>query len=268
MIKGSRKTYRPLSELVTDALDDYGYGMHHRYRFTRWGIKYAEELGYDHLKDVVTVKLNLQPWKAVKLPDDYVDWVMVGIQSGDQIMAFTNDPDIALEHDIDENGVQVANSAPDYSEVGNYVSEGPNTYALPFLNLSNFGEDKGKLFGLMSKDNGLGYFTINRNKDVDEIQFRGDNIKADSKIYLMYISSVWNPKEETMIHPVAAEFIIAGIHKEHSRFKTGMSGLDKQLALDEFNRQYLRVLDHSWDLTAADVIDYLKAGYRLTPKLG
>jgi hypothetical protein len=266
-MKGNTKTYRKLIEIVNDALSDYQLGQQHQFQFLRWGMKYAEELHFDHLRDIRTVRLNMQPWKAVELPSDCVDWVAVGLQYGSDIAVFANEKNIALEFDLDPTtNQQLPNSEPSYLLDESRMPEVSDA-VFPFLNLSALGEDAGNKFGLMVKDNGLGYVTENTNKDVNELQFKGSNIKTDSQVYLMYISNLWDPSEETLIHPEMAEYIVAGISKEYVQRKATISGIEKQMTKDEFDRQYLKVLDRTWELTVADVIEYVKQSYRMTPKI-
>lgn len=266
-MKGHRNTYRTLTEIVNDALSDNELGQHQQFRFMRWGMKYAEEVHFDHLRDIRTVRLNMQPWKAVELPKDCVDWVAVGLQYGSDIAMFTNDKNIALEFDLDTtNGQQLPNSEPNYNLEQSQVLEDGSAF-IPFLNISSLGEDTGRLFGLQVKDNSLGYFTENTNKDVSELQFKGNLINTANHVYLMYISNIWDPEEETLIHPMMAEYIVAGINKEYTSRKTNLSSFEKDAAADEFTRQFYRLQDNKWELSVADVLEYFKVGYRMGPKI-
>lgn len=265
-MKGHVDIYRKLSEIVNDALDDVQAGMHWQYRFTRWAMKYAEEIHFDHAKDVRTVEVNFKPWKAIELPQDCVDWVLVGIQNGEDIMTFTKDERIAMLFQKDSNGQLMPNNPPTYETDGGAIPfEGD--YMWPWINLTHLGEDPGRMFGLRVKSNGFGYFTENRNKDISELQFSGSDIDTTQKVYLMYISNLFSPTEETLIHPYHAEYIVAGIHREFYRHKPNVTGIEKQQAEAEFDRQYLKVLDRSWDLRVEDIYEYLKARYQMTPRI-
>ncbi len=264
-MKGNQKTYRKLSEIVNDALDDVAAGMHWQYRFTRWGMKYAEELHFDTLRDIRTVLVNFKPWKAIELPDDCVDWCFVGIQNGEDIMTYINDPHTALEFAKDEANELLPNQVPTY--FGDHsMNPGNGDYMYPYMNLTPTGEDPGKLFGLRVKYNGLGYFTENSNKDINELQFKGPDIDVTQQVYLTYISNIWDPKEETLIHPMLAEYIVAGILKEYYKHKPGL-GFQVSEANAEFDRQYWKVIDRNWDLRVEDVYEYFKYRYQLTPRI-
>lgn len=265
-MKGHKDTYRKLSEIINDALDDVQGGMHWQYRFTRWGMKYAEEIHFDFAKDLRVVEVNFKPWKAIELPADCVNWVLVGIQNGEDVMVYTKDDKIAQMFQKDTTtGQLLPNAQPNYGVDGMQPFEGD--FLWPFVNMTPLGEDPGRMFGLRYKYNGLGYFTENVNKDVNELQFSGPDIDTNQKVYLMYISSLWNAEAEALIHPFHAEYIVAGIHREYYRHKPSTTGIEKEQAEAEFTRQYYKVIDKTWDLTVDDVYEFLKARYQLTPRI-
>lgn len=269
---GNKSIYRPLMEVINDALTDCQAGMHRQFEFTRWGMKYAEELSFDFSRDIRTVALNFKPWKAIELPSDCVDWVMVGIQDGEDVKTFVKDDYIPLlfQQDATKNNQFLPNPQPKYfSDLTQLPTQGD--YMFPYLNLTPLGEDPGKLYGLVVKSNGLGYFTENRNKNVSELQFAGRDIDLTKQVYLMYISNIWDPKKETLIHPFQAEYIVAGVIKEYekSRLSAGSgSKMAYDAAKDEFDRQMLKILDRRWDLRVEDIYQWLiYTGYQMTPKI-
>lgn len=265
-MKGVITIYRPLSEIVSEALLDSGEGAHWFERYSRWAIKYAEEIFSDWCPQVKTVELSITPWKSIQLPADCYDYIQVGVRNGHDVMTFVHDRTIATVFDKDENGQKVANSQPNYLD--DFLPDPTlSDTIVPFFNLTNtltpLGENPGKLFGLLVKDNGLGYFTENKNKDVSELQFKF-KVASGTKVYLMYITSGFSPDGETMIHPDYAEYIVQGIHRERqskSRDKSGLAWTER-----EFERQRLRMLDKKWEYSTEDITEYLKSGYSLTTK--
>lgn len=260
-MKGNIETYRPLIEIVNDALSDVGESQHKQFQFLRFAMKYAEEIHLDHAKDVRTIRVNLTPWKAITLPVDCVSWVACGIQNGNDVMTFINDKKQALVFD-EVDGVKQPNANPTY---GCSLSDIPveSGFRFPFL---NYASGSGKIFGLRVHDNGLGYVTENRNKDSNELQFRFTMSSTVGPIYLTYISNLWDPKEETLIHPIFAEYIVAGTKREYYGHRPGEGQL-LAFAEKEFDRQYNRILDHAWDLTVEDVLETIKNQWTMTPKI-
>jgi len=270
-MRGSKLTYRPLMEIVNDALNDVGETMHRQFQFLRWAEKYAEEIHFDFNKDIRTIRVNWKPWLAIQLPDDAIDWISVGIENGSDVMTFVKDDNIALYFDKDpnNNNQKLPNPQPTYMQD---ITQLPTQadYMFPYLNLTPLGEDPGKLYGLVVKDNGLGYFTENRNKDVSELQFAGTflNINLQKPVYLMYLSNIWDPKKETLIHPFQAEYIVAGILKEYYHHSKTASVSQKEDSKEEFRRQTLKIMDRNWDLRLEDIYQWLfYQGYQMTPKI-
>jgi hypothetical protein len=266
-MKGSSAIYRPLSEIIDEALLDSQDGIHWRERYTRWAIKYAEEIFQDGwCPQIKTIEVEVKPWKAIQLPADCYDWIFVGVRNGHDVMTFIHDRTIATVFDKDEEGLKEANATPEYQD-GFVPDPTLSDTVVPFYNLINnfneLGENRGQLYGLLVKENGLGYFTENKNKDVSEIQFKF-NLASGTKVYLMYITTGFEPNGETMIHPDYAEYIVAGIHRERqskSRDKSGLAWTEK-----EFERQQLRMLDKKWIYSTEDITEYIKSGYSSTPK--
>lgn len=265
-MKGNAAVYRPLTEIVDEALLDNGYGIHWKERAMRFAIKYAEELFQDGwVPAFLTKEVDIKPWKAIELPEDCVDWVAVGIRNGHDVMTFVKDRTIALYHDK-VDGAKQANSNPNYLD--DFVTDMELSDSVaPFINytsnLSPLGENPGRLFGLLVKDNGLGYVTENVNKDVSELQFKF-NVVAGTKIYLTYETSGFSPEGETMIHPYYAEYIVEGILFKIARASRNKG--DLQVASNELNRQYIRMLDKKWQWSTEDITEYLKSAYGTYPK--
>lgn len=265
-MKGNPKTYRSINELVDSSLLMNQESAVKREQVREFALKYFDEVHFKHGTDIKTVQLNLKPWKAIQLPDDCVDWVCFGIQCGEEIKTFVNAPYApAMLFTNDSEGVPQANQTCDYSTCS--LSDLPvdGSRVIPYFNVSPLGEDPGRLFGLMVKDNGLGYFSENKNKDVAEIQFKGD-INLDTVIYVQYITSGINPSGETLVHPYFAQFIIAGVDVERIRRGGRTEAWRLDDAKEEFDRQFYLVLDYTWEWGVEDIVELLKSGYGMYPK--
>lgn len=263
-MKGNVKTFKSIKQLVAESLMDIQAGDVRREQFTRFALKYFSELNLSRGTDIKTVKLNLKPWGAIELPEDCVDWCSLGIQCGDMIKTFVKDTfNTALLYEKDENGVNLPNTPCD--STCDLTTLPVSDRSVPFYNYSPFGGGTGRLFGLAVHDNGLGYYTENKNKDSCEIQFRG-RIPSTTKIYLQYMSNGINACGETMVHPYYTEYIIAGVHVERCRFGSREEKMMLGDAKDELNRQRLLVMDYVWEWSTEDIMEILNSGYGLYPK--
>jgi hypothetical protein len=257
-MKGNKATYRTIEELADNMCLDLGEGSHRKEQYLRWLLAEAETWKTDMAKEVKTVKLELTAWKAIELPSDCIRWIKLGIQDGNVIKTFVNRNDIAIIHDLNGNGIKINNEEPEsYPDLT--VDQ---TLVYPFFNYH-----EGKLFGLGVKDNGFGYFTENRNENSNEIQFR-TKVDSGSDIYLEYLANGWNPNEQTLVHPFAAELCIAGAHYRRLKFDKINS---KKVPADDVERarrdyliEYDRLIDRMWDYSIEDIIEITNDAQMLT----
>jgi hypothetical protein len=265
MPKGHKDTFKTISQIVDGVCLDLGEGSHRKEQYYHWAIKHIERWNMDQAREVKTVELKLTPWKAIELPKDCIDWIAIGIQAGNVIKTFVHNRDIALLHQKDAAGVKMYNDNPKDSDYDIEASDVYTEYQWPFYNFTSYGEDPGRLFGLMVKDSGLGYFTENRNQDSCEIQFK-TKIKAGTKIYVEYLSNGFCPCKETLVHPYACELIALGIHHERLKFDKSAPRSVVYEAKQEYEEEFRRVVDRMWDYSIEDIIEDIRGSYKLTPK--
>jgi len=260
-MKGNKLTYPTVEEIADGMCLDLGEGSHRKEQYLHWILKEISRWKTDLSKEVKTIKIELTPWKAIELPSDCVDWCKLGIQDGNVIKTFVHRKDIAIIHEVNGNNIKINNedpqSLPDTDPSAIYVF---NNYLIP-------GQSPGKLFGLGFKDNGLGYFTENRNEESNEIQFR-TKVDAGTPIYLEYISNGWNPTAQTVIHPNAEELVSLGAHYRRLKFdkirNKNISPDDVRNAKMDYMAEYDRVIDRMWDYSVADLTEKLSEAYMLT----
>lgn len=264
-MKGNKQTYQTVEEIVDGVCLDLGEGMHRKEQYLHWALKEMERWKMDGAKEVKTVKLPLTAWKSIELPSDCIDWIKVGVQDGDVIKAFVNKNDIAIIHDTDGDNIPIANDDPQSMPIVD-----PALIPIPFYNFLYPGNDPGRLFGLQVKDNGFGYFTVNRNEDTDEIQFRTKAVNAGDKIYLEYLADGWNPDSQSAIHPYASELVSLGIHYRRLKFdkangKRSISSDDVKIAKGDYQEEFDRVIFRMWDLSVEDIQETLANDYMMVP---
>jgi hypothetical protein len=259
-MKGNTSTYLSINEIVNKALLDLGESNHRKEQFVHWAIDYYRRFRMDMAREVKTVKLSMTAWKSIELPVDCVDWIMIGIPNGQQIMTFTK-KSLAARTDVND---QSEPSEPNYDSM-----ENPGD-GIQFFNYTEHGEDPGKLFGNLVKDNGLGYFDPNPNQHVNEIQL-STHVNAGTEIYLMYLSTLFDPQLHSVVHPYAEDMIRKGIHYEN--LKHGRRAGNRSVSGDmiyeakrELDDEICLVAERRWDLSPETIVEAAKSGYRLTPK--
>jgi hypothetical protein len=258
-MKGNRQSYVTIEEIVDGVCLDLGEGNHRKEQYLRWAIQEAQRWKMDMAKEVKTVKLDLTDWKSIVLPSDCIDWIKIGIQDGDVIKTFVNRNDTAIYHDLDPLNVKVANPDP-----VSLLQTDLAGYTVPFYNYSGW-QDSGKIFGQIVKENQFGYFTVNRNDNSDEIQFR-TKVDSTSKIYLEYLADGFNPNSQSLVHPYAEELVTLGIHYRRLKFNKTESRQMVAEAKRDYQEEYYRVIDRIWDYSIEDITETLNNGYGLTAR--
>jgi len=248
--------YVTLRSILNKILFKKGDGSSHGYmRAKAHGIDCVAELYSDAAQEVKTTKIAMTSLKTIELPKDFVALVKIGVQVGDKVRVFLRDNQIATYFDLDDCGDKTANvsASPTVDE-----SE-PSFYFANYVN--NYGESKGGFFGYANGSIGEGYKingkTIYFNSDVDT-----------TDVYLEYVSSGFNPSEETIVPAAFERAVEAYINWKlacYDRFR-GPSSADaigwQRIYGKEFNKGKARI--HS--LSVEDILYASRTGYTLTTK--
>lgn len=242
-----------LDSIVKSALMDIGESMHRYEQFKHWAIEAYRDFHFDLSQEVKTAYLPLTAWKAVELPVDYVDFVMIGVNINGDIRVFTNDDRIALPDEAIIDG-----DPDDAEEEGDLPLT--TTQRMYFYNITSRGEDAGQLYGLLAKNNGVGYYKFN--KERREIQF-SPHINGDTTVYLEYISDGIDPCEKTVVNVYAAKLIKLYIHWQRHFFAKSSTRSDKDLAEKTYYNEFNRVRSRMEPITIADVLEVARDGYKL-----
>lgn len=244
-----------LDSCIRSAIMDIGAGMERYEQFKHWGLEGFRDFHFDLAQEVKTVKLDLTAWKAITLPLDFVDFVMIGVVVDNQIRVFTSDDRISLaltDDDLDGDpdplvttlDADIQDSAPIWF----------------WGNRTSMGQDTGQLYGLTVKDNGLGYYKFN--KERGEIQF-SPAVDGNTPVYLEYISDGYDPCEKTMVNIYAAKLIKLYIHWQRHRFAKSSNRAQVADAKDDYWREFYKVQNRIQKITVEEVLEAARGGYRL-----
>jgi hypothetical protein len=258
-VKAHKTQLLTIEELVNQVLLDLGYGAHYKELFLAWGVRYYKKYRTDIAREFRKVMLDMTPWKAIVLPNDCVDPILIGVPNGQSFDLFVNKKLNPRSCACDDDEP----TEPVYeSEQG---SEG-----VQYNTLTERAEDPGKLYGLASKDNGLGYFEINHEQDSNEIQLSA-NVRSGTRIMLIYLPTLFDPDRDNCIHPYAQPMIEAAIHWEHLKMKRragnrNISGDMIREAKDEYDERLCELAEKRSDLTSDMIIEISRDSFRLSPK--
>lgn len=251
--------FNTISAIVEQCLNDMGENSMNRYQqFLSWALWGLREWHLDSARSVKTRKITMTPYKAIDLPEDYVDWTKVGIQIGDYVKTLGVNDDMPRLNKFDECGNELANNTSG-------LLLHPNG-----TNLDNYGGyyftgyNGTKVFAHGGGINYKGYFT--EIKERRQIQFTSEVPTVE--IYLEYISDGFDPNSETLVHPYVADAIKKYIHFERVNNNDKIALSQKQ----DKERQYeqavvkARIRNFMSDFTPKDVLNSTRKYYRLSQK--
>ena len=198
------------------------------------------ELTFDHLKNVNTELIQIKS-NTAELPCDYVDWIKIGIRSGQYIKPL-------LQYDK-------------FSRVENATSglgESLGGWEIPWTNVSQDGEHLGRLYGL-----GAG-----REKDVFKVIKERGIIQLSEKleedyIVLEYISDGQTSTAATQVDPYAQSTIETYIDWKITNFSKGG---EKQIKKMEHEQALRKLVARMNPYTVEDIKRIFKRSYRSSIK--
>lgn len=241
-----------------------GYPIHWYIDFLKYAADALRELTFDSLKVINSVKLPVNSYKSITMPCNYVDWIKVGIQTGQYVHPLAQGPLNRLNN-FDSTGAKIPydDEFPDgtFAEVRGTVA-----YAngLTFL-----GEHVG---GVYNHNPGRSIGTFIELAERSEIQL--DNDYPYDYVILMYITDGnscscgcgCDSDSASQVHPYAMASIEAYIDWKLKAFNRSYSGGEVQMAEDQFNRQHRKLRARKNGLSRWDIVQAFRLGYSGTMK--
>lgn len=248
-----------IEEIVDQTLLDLGEGMHRKEQFLSWGVKIFKKWRKDMAREYKIVRLTMTPWKAITLPTDCVDVICVGVQNGQSFDLFVPKKMMPKFCACDDAEPTEAEYEPEEGSEG-----------IQFNAITEFGEDPGKMYGLISKDNGLGYYSINHNEGSNEIQL-SSNVPSTTRPVLYYLATLFNPDKDCCVHPYAQDMMENFIHWKNLQMKRragakNISGDMVAEAKKEFDDEWCALAEARLEITADSIVELVRDSYSLTPK--
>jgi hypothetical protein len=248
-----------IEEIVNKVLLDLGESAHLKEKFLSFGVSWFKKWRKDMAREVKKTTLEMTPWKSVVLPNDCVDWIQIGVKNGESFDTFTNKKLNPRDCACDDDEPIAAEYCPEQGSEG-----------LQLNDITEFGEDPGKLYGLKSKDNGLGYFEPNRIQGSNEIQLSA-SVRSGTPIMLVYLATLLNPDVDLCVHPYAQDAMETFIHWKNLQMKkrAGARNINQE-QIDEAKREYDNELcllaEIRMDLNAETIMELVRDSYMLSPK--
>ncbi len=244
-----------LDKIVRNALSERGYTVHWYLQFLQYGIDGHRELQFDVLKNVKSVKLPVNSYKAITLPCDFVDVIRFGEAFGQYVQPYGKKSYNRLNNfDANGNKIPYSDIEEDYGTPYDWQGFWGTTY------LNSYGEFEGRVFNNVPSFQNSYEVLRERN----EIQL--DVTCTAEYMILDYLTDGTTTDATTTIHPYAMDAIKKYIfwrHKENGR-QYNLS--ERSVAKDEYYNA-LRILRAR--MASVDTIDIkrsLARGYNAAIK--
>lgn len=226
-----------LDSIVRNFLLKRGYSLHWYLQFIVYAKDCLRQLSEDDLTVVNTKLLPVNSYNAVDLPNDYLDYTLVGVRVGQNVKPLVETSKInrMVNRNDDLEPIPYGTNAVPGDEQIYYGSLYPFYWNTTYWN--TYGEPIGRMYGLGA---GLQDDVFSVFPERGQIQLT-EYLSVDN-IVLEYISDGMNADAATRISPYAYDTIDAYIlwqMKEHSRtYSAGEAQLAKQEYIDQ--RKILR----------------------------
>lgn len=177
--------FNNLDSIVRRYLLERGLPIHYYIETLVHGSTAIRELSFDSLPLIQTIKLPVNSYNAIDLPNDFVDDIMLGVQSNDRLIPLDRKGNLNPLRNKDDNGAFIP-----------YTTASANaqqSYGLPaafiwMWNVNDFGEPTGRMFGAGGSTAGYqvfkerGQIQLSTNSSCDEVVlvYMGDGQSADN----------------------------------------------------------------------------------------
>lgn len=244
-------TTASLDFIVKNYLLKRGYPLHWYMQFMVYAADCLRDLTFDDLKVINTKILPVdQNINAATLPDDFQDYVTVGVMVGQRIRPLvptsTLNPLVNLDTSTNYSETEWTDNTNPPGSNENQLYYGALPYAQWFtVHYNDFGENIGRFFGL-----GAGY-----QEDTFQIIKERNQIQLDQKFYvenivLQYISDGQSTDAATQVNPFAIKTIQAYIDSQMKAHNRNYGIGERQMAQNEYTRErkILRARMADWSI--------------------
>jgi hypothetical protein len=210
--------YTTIDNLIREIILNEGRTTLHKYLwYLSYALKAHRQFAIDDSKEFKTKKLVMDNKRAVRFPDDLIQWNKIGLMFKDRVEVIVPDETIALFHEK-EGSVYQPNDP--------WISD--EVWDIPFHNYYNAEGRRQNMFLRGKAYNRVGYYRLN--EACREIQFSADLDKCS--VYIEYVGNCSSPCNKTFVPVIAMDMIQEAIQYYDKKFRHGEA--DKR-TIDQFN---------------------------------
>jgi len=252
--------YSKLGSIVKGFLINKGYTLHWYVQCLKYASDCLAILSADDLQIINSIVLTPTPYNALKIPDDCIDWIRLGIENGQYVKPLVQTNGFNRTLNYDGNG----NPQP-----WPQLEEGINTVAyfgIPYLtyyvnSYNSRGENIGGLYGFRTDGSPYIFQVI---EERNEIQL--DSALAYSKYVLDYLSDGRSSTAASRI-PVYAEPVLrAYMDWQLDENNRSVPSGEKNRKFNFYASSRVILRGEKNDMTKADIMAVFRNNYNATIK--
>lgn len=237
--------YTSLHKVVTGYLLQKRYPIHFYVEFLVYAARGLNELHFDTLGLVRTVKLPINDYNAITLPCDFMDWTKIGIPNGQFIKPLANRSSMTRLNNYDEQGDKIAYNSDDETIFGTLFSlHGGLGYSVRYNDKL---ESTGRVYG--SRGNQTNTFKYLRERN----EITVDSDIAATEVVLEYISDGQEADNATQITPYAIATLEAYMNWKHKENGRTYNEGERMRAQRQFDHQHSLLRARMNPLTIDDI---------------
>ena len=236
--------FTSLDTITKGLLISRQYPIHFYMQFLYLGSRAYEELHFDSLNAIKTLKLPVNSYNAVDLPCDFMDLIQVGIEHGQFVRPLSSRAGINSLNNFDDDGVKIPFGSTDFdlTDVNQQFFSGYQSY---YANE----QFRGRLYGMGTGD---APFTFKLVTEREQIQLY-EGIACENVI-IQYISDGSEIDNATMITPYAKAAIEAYIIWKMKEGSRAYGEGERERAKQQWIQQHLLLRARKLSLTKDDII--------------
>ena len=239
-----------IDEVIRSALLTCGKTMHYYMEFLHYGLKGLKEINFDAPVRVKSIRLTVDDYNEITIPDDYVDYIKVGWEKGQYTVPLIEKTSYNRLMNLDSSGNQIAylpvelDSDQMYADSYYYSSHG-----------NDKGEHVGKHFGHRASYNGSFMVIPERKKIMVDPSVKTKTIVLD------YLTTGlgFETNSRTTLPAYAAEPVERYILWRHMENSQVVPMNQKQLAKEEWIHAFKRYRSREYQLSINDVLRSLRS---------
>ncbi len=248
--------YANLDMIVKRSLLEKGYPIHYYAEYLFHASSCVRQLSTDTLKMINTVRLPINKYYAVDLPDDFVDDVSLCMPVGSFLKQVPKNDNINPLRTTNLTTSQFT-SYKDRPKEEQETVFGINPSWLWYWNVNDYGEPTGRFYGASGGERANGYKLV---KERNQIQLT--ETFAGESVVLIYISDGQSASSATQIDMLAFSAIQAYIDWKTSPNAARRESYEARTYFSE--RRLLRAKLN--DLTPADIKNIVRKSYMASIK--